>query len=211
MNIHDNDFLNSIKVFIEKEKKDDSYNSGMMAVLQYIEQYKSQYILSEDFKFFALKTFLNNDTSKLDKLKDVMNLFTILNKNVPPLKDWFEGPGSLNNKMFTTFSKVLSECSLTNFSQDWDHEWFNLSLTFTKADGKVHSYVFDSYGRFDKENFDESDEGNYHNLCKLLKIERSESLFIYMILSVAFHLIDENKVKDEIIKLNQPTRSFHLK
>lgn len=208
MNINSKILLSDLEIFIKQEQKDDNFNAGMIALYQYIEKYTKEpdFILEEEFKDFALQAFLNNDLTQLGKLTNVIELFTLLYQNVEPLKNWNEGPGSLDYTIFSTFSNVLNGYTLSNFSEDWDNEWFNLFVTFKKNDGQIFKYGFDSYGRFDKENFEEADRAKYHKLRDLLNVERYESLFLYINLSVAFGLIDENKVKEEITNIkNTPT------
>lgn len=197
-----------LKNIIENNNhQSEEFKAGMNYVLQNFKEYiippSLPFMLSTDFKEFALNAFLNNDNEKLPIFEKLIELFTIKMKQLNRYSTWGVYPEELDYEI----ASILIECfDGINFTTDTDYDRQGVTIDLTvnvKKDNKMSRISIGDYQTMHDNGFmpnkNDDNDGNNDDLDALngyLNEEcHYETLLLYVCLKKFYEYINPQKVE----------------
>lgn len=131
--------------FAQKNQGNPDYNAGMVAVLARATEYVNgpEYEVSASLAKFALAFFLEQDATKLEKFRLVMDLFNRLHKLVP--KHYVGMPQNLNRLLEQNFAECLEGIAYAGCYGDWNNGTaLEIILHFQEPQGEQLKFFISS-------------------------------------------------------------------
>lgn len=196
------DILN--KILADNDDKSEEFKSGMSCVVQglnnYINLAPPPFVLSYQFKEFALNKFLNKDSVNLPTFEKLIELFTIKMKQIGRHSTWDVYPEEMDDEVGAMLMECFDGIEILGYSTDFDRQGVtvDLSVYVKNEDGKRATITIGDYSGLTDRGFMPSQNDNNDDLEELtMYLDEDchyETLFLYICLKKFYQYINPKKV-----------------
>lgn len=165
-----------------KQKQDagDGYKDGMNYILQGLKEYIKgpDFVLSEEFKNFALQHYLNNDATKIDTFSQLMELFQIKMSKIGRTSNWDIYPEEIDSGVLYSLYQCFDGINITGVNTDYDRDaiTIDLSVYIQDKDGVKSRITINDGGYIQDNDFDSDEEDDYYDEVYSLGKNLNESV-----------------------------------